>query len=52
MICYWFKPREGVIIECPLFHLFHNTRDVILTSQNEVRQLDDEDDDDEPTLGI
>ena len=47
-------PREGVIIECPLIHLFHNARDVILTSRNGVRQLDDDDDDDddEPTLDI
>ena len=44
------KPREGVIIECPLIHLFHDPRDVILTSRNDVRPLDD--DDDEPTLGV
>ena len=44
--------REGVIIECPLIHLFHDARDVILTSRNDVRQLDDDDDDDEPTLVI
>ena len=43
-------PREGVIIVCPLIHLFHDALDVILTSRNNVRQLDD--DDDEPTLGI
>ena len=41
-------PREGVIIECPLNHLFHDARDVILTSRNDVRQLDN----DEPTLGV
>ena len=46
------QPREGVIIECPLIHLFHDARDVILTSRNDVRQLDDDDDDDEPTLVI
>ena len=43
-------PREGVIIECPLNHLFHDACDIILTSQNDVRQLDD--DDDQPTLGV
>ena len=37
---YWFHvvvppnlPREGVIIECPLIDLFHDARDVILTSR-------------------
>ena len=45
-------PREGVIIECPLIHLFNDARDVILTPRKDVRQLDDDDDDDEPTLGI
>ena len=46
------RPREGVIIECPLIHPFHDARDVILMSQNDVRQLDDDDDDDELKLGI
>ena len=46
------RAREGVIIECPLIHLFHDARDVIITSRNNVRQLEDDDDDDEPTLGI
>ena len=45
-------PREGVFIECPLIHLFHGARDFILTSRNDVRQLDDDDDDDEPALVI
>ena len=44
------QTREGVIIECPIIHLFHDACDIILTSRNGVRQLDD--DDDEPTLGI
>ena len=48
------KSREGVIIKCPLIHLFHDARDIILTSRNDVWQLDDDDDDDDdkPTLGI
>ena len=29
--------REGVIIECPLNGQFNNARDVILTSQTDVR---------------
>ena len=41
-----------MIIECPLNGQYHDARDVILTSRNDVRQLDDDDDDDEPTLGI
>ena len=36
--------REGVIIEWPLFHLFHDARDVIITSQNDVRGMNDEND--------
>ena len=31
---------------------FNDARDVILTSRNDVSQLDDDDDDDEPTLGV
>ena len=45
-------PREGLIIKCPLIHFFHDACDVILTSWNDVRQLDDDDDNDEPTLGV
>ena len=40
--------REGVIIECPLNGQFHDARDVILTSRNDVRGFSG--DDDEPTL--
>ena len=42
--------REGVIIECPLNGQFHDTRDVILTSQTDVREMVDDDDDDERPL--
>ena len=41
------NPREGVIIECPPIHLFHDARDVILMSRNDVRGMNDEDDDNE-----
>ena len=44
------KPREGVIIECPLIHLFHDARDVILTSRNDVRGMNDDDDDNEMSI--
>ena len=43
--------REGVIIECPLNGQFHDTRDGILTSRNDVRGFAGDDDNDEPTLG-
>ena len=39
-------PREGMIIECPLNHLFHDARDVIITSRTDVRGMNDDDDDD------
>ena len=44
----WSPPREGVIIECPLNGQFHDARDVILMSRNDVRGFAD--DDDEPTV--
>ena len=47
----WSPAREGVIIECPLNGQFHDARDVILTSWNDVRGFAGDDDDDEPTLG-
>ena len=43
-----FLSREGVNIECPLNGQFHDARDVILTSRNDVRGFSG--DDDEPTL--
>ena len=55
------KPREGVIIECPLNGQYHDTRDVILTSRTDVREIVDDDDEwplvihsvgDVPTSGI
>ena len=39
------RSREGVIIECPLIYLFHDTRDIILTSRNDVRGIPSEDND-------
>ena len=42
-------PRDGVIIEWPLNGLFHYAPDIILTSQTDVRDM--EDNDNEPTLG-
>ena len=39
-----FFAREGVIIECPLNGQYHNARDVILTSQNDVRGFRSDDD--------
>ena len=41
-----------MIIEWPLNGLFHDARDVILTSQTDVREMDNDDNDDEPTLGV
>ena len=43
-------PREGVIINWPLKHLFYDARDIILTSQTDIREMDDDDDDPERTL--
>ena len=37
--------REGMIIESPPFHLFHDVRDVIITSRTDVREMEDDDDD-------
>ena len=42
-------PSEGVIIEWSLNGLFHDTCDAILTSQTNVREM--EDNDNEPMLG-
>ena len=39
--------REGVIIEWPLNRQFHDARDVILKSRNDVRGFPSDDDDDE-----
>ena len=45
-----FSPREGVIIEWPLNGQFHDARDVILTSRNEVRGFPSDNNDDVQTL--
>ena len=42
----------GVIIECPLNDLFHDIVIIILTSQTAVRELDNDDDDDEWPLVV
>ena len=34
-------PRSGVIIECPLNGQFHEANTVILTAQNDVREMVD-----------
>ena len=44
------QAREGVIIECPLNGQYHDARDVILTSQNDVRGFPSDDDDDKMSL--
>ena len=44
--------REGVIIEWPLNGQFHDARDVILTSRTDIREMVDDDDDDEWPLVI
>ena len=41
------KSREGVIIECPLNGLFHDVVTIIITSGMAVRELEDDDDDNE-----
>ena len=45
-------PREGVIIQWPLNGQFHDARGVILTSRTDVREMVDDDDDDEWPLVI
>ena len=42
-------PRKGVIMECPQNDLFHDPRDVILSSPTAIKELDDDDDDDKWT---
>ena len=39
--------REGVIIECSLKRLFKDARDVIITSQTDVRGFPSDNDDDQ-----
>ena len=46
-ISYSFASREGVIIECPLNGQFHDARDVILTSRNDIKGFAGYDDDDD-----
>ena len=43
--------REGVIIECPPNGLFHDARDIILTSGTDDREMEDNDNDNELILG-
>ena len=45
-------PREGVIIEWPLNGQFHDACDVILTSRTDVREMVDDDHDDQWPLVI
>ena len=47
-----FRPREGMIIECPLNGQYHDARNVILTSRTDVKEMVDDDDDDEWPLVI
>ena len=46
------SPREGVIIEWPLNGQFHDVRDVISTSRNDVRGFPSDDDDDDDEMSI
>ena len=46
------KAREGVIIEWPLNGQFPDARDLILTSPTDVREMVDDDNDDEWPLVI
>ena len=41
-----------MIIECPLNGQYHDARDVILTSRTDIREMVDDDDDDEWPLVI
>ena len=41
------NPREGVIIEWPLNGQFNNACDIILTSRIDVREMEDNDNDNE-----
>ena len=44
--------REGVIIEYPLNGQYHDARDIILMSRTGIREMVDDDDDDEWPLVI
>ena len=49
-----YRPREGVIIDddkTTLFNELMRLENVILTSQNDVREMQDNVNDPEPTLG-
>ena len=46
------KPRAGLIIACPLIGLFHNLVNVILMSRTALRELVDDDGDDECLLVV
>ena len=45
-----FRPREGVIIECPLKRLFNDVCEVIITSRTDARGFPSDDDDDEMSI--
>ena len=45
------NPRLRVIIEWPLKRLFNNARDMIITSWTDAREMEDNDNDNEPSLG-
>ena len=48
-------PREGVIIDddkTMLFNELVTLKNIILMSQNDVREMEDDDDDNQPTLAI
>ena len=40
-------PRVGVIIDCTQNNLYHDARDIIITSQMAVRELDNDEDNDD-----
>ena len=44
-------PREGEIIDWPLKRLFNDAHDVISTLPTKVREMEDNDNDNEPMLG-
>ena len=54
MLAWWLVAREGVIIDDDKMTLFNELvtlENVILTSRNDVREMQDNVNDPEPTLG-
>ena len=47
-----FRPREGVIIDCPQKDLFHDPRDVIMISRMAVSDWADNDNDNVVPLAV